>query len=652
MTTIDYTPIRDLSEAEFHARYACDRYTATVLSNRMRYIVEHMCTNMLHHAFSLILRDWYDFAATISGPPSTNYSMSTVSNSLVLFSGAMEHAVRNAVDEFGPENLRPGDVLMVNDPYRAGNHVNDICFIRPVFHDGEIVTFVALRAHQLDMGGVVPAGFSAVKKDVYETGLVIPPMLIYRDDEPIHHSFHLIFDNARYSALLLPDLITIYQNLLLGERLMRESIERYGVDAWLGAIRYSCDVPAESMAEAIAAIPDGVYTGGDLVDADGIDDELEYEIKVTITKIGSQMEFDFSGTSQQARTSINCGMFDTATAVGVAMKYMLDPKTPFNSGAYRNLDIVVPPGTIVSATPPDGAVFLYWEASQPALLAVFRALEAAVGKNAIAGDYGSLSIHNGHGELADGTPWVTVAQCGGEHGPWGATKDGDADSYAGFYLANNLDPATEAIESELPIVVLRKEFVADSAGSGYNRGGAAVLRDSMFLTPANHTSSPVHTKRSSGTGVLGGQDGRAGAVWMFPAAEYDVAQREDLIPLDDPEVYRTSVPVSGLLNPDTKAADPDKGEYFWFGSQPLWHTKPNDVFRYITNAGGGWGNPLEREPDRVLRDVRDEYITAETAARDYGVIVIGDPLTDPEGLEVDQEATRQRREDLRGEAQT
>lgn len=108
MTPSENTPIKDLTDAEFHARYACDRYTATVLANRMRYIVEHMCTNLLHHAFSLILRDWYDFAATISAPPKDNYLMSTVSNSLVLFSGAMEHAVRNAVDEAATAKLRAG----------------------------------------------------------------------------------------------------------------------------------------------------------------------------------------------------------------------------------------------------------------------------------------------------------------------------------------------------------------------------------------------------------------------------------------------------------------------------------------------------------------------------------------------------------------
>lgn len=640
MTEQTETALKNLSDAEFEQRYACDRYTATVLSNRMRYIVEHMCTNLLHHAFSMILRDWYDFAATISGPKSMNYTQSTVSNSLVLFSGAMEHAVRNAVEEFGVDKLRPGDVLMVNDPYRGGNHVNDICFIRPVFHNGGIVTFVALRAHQLDMGGIVPAGFSATKKDVYETGLVIPPMLIYRDDEPIASSFHLIFDNARYCALLLPDMITIYQNLLLGERLMTESISRYGAEAWLGAIQYSCDVTAESMHDAISALPDGVYEGDDLVDADGIDQTREYLVKVKITKHGSNMEFDFSGTSMQARTSINCGMFDTKTAVGVALKILLDPKSAFNSGVYRNLDLMIPPSSFIGASPPDGPLFLYWEASMPVLLAVFRALEPAVGLNAVGGDYGSLSIHNGHGVLPDGTPWVTVAQCGGEHGPWGATRSGDADSYEAFYLANNLDPATEAIESELPIVVLRKEYVPDSAGAGYNRGGAAVRRDSLFLHGASHTSSPVHTKRSSGAGVNGGGTGKAGAVWLFPAENYDVAKKKHLVPTDDAEVFRGSVPISGLLDKDTNLQDPENGKYFWFGSNPLWHTKPNDVFRYITNGGGGWGNPLERETERVMRDVRDEYVTIEGAARDFGVVVQGDPFEDPEGLTIDEDATR------------
>lgn len=117
---------------------------------------------------------------------------------------------------------------------------------------------------------------------------------------------------------------------------------------------------------------------------------------------------------------------------------------------------------------------------------------------------------------------------------------------------------------------------------------------------------------------------------MFPPAEYDVATEKDLVPLDQ-ETYRKSVPVSGLLDPETRAPDVENGQYFWFGRNPLWHTKARDVFRYVTNGGGGWGDPMSREPDRVLRDVRDEYVTVDGAARNFGVVVVGDPHRDPEG---------------------
>ncbi|MFF5987102.1 hydantoinase B/oxoprolinase family protein [Prauserella flavalba] len=636
--------LKDLDDGQFTERYGADRFTATVLASRMRYIVQHMCTGLLNNAFSLILRDWYDFAATISGPPEQNYPMSSVSNSLAMFLGTMSEAVRNTVEEYGPENLRPGDVVICNDPYRAGNHVNDICFIRPVFAGDRLISFVTLRAHQLDMGGVVPAGFSGTKRNVYENGLVIAPTLLYRDNKPIKSAFNLIFDNARYCALLLPDIKTIYANLLLGEQLILESVERYGVEAYLGAIRYSTDVSAEAMRTALAELPDGVYEAEEGIDCDGIDDTIDYRIKVKITKSGPRMELDFSGTSPQARTSINAGILDTKTAVGVALKFLIDPATPFTSGAYRDIDIVLPAGTFISATPPDGAVFLYWESTGPVLLAVFRALEKALGRKAVGGDYGSLNIHNANGVLEDGTPWVTTAQCGGEHGPWGATEAGDADSYSVVYQANNLDPATEAIESELPAVVLRKEYTPDSGGAGTNRGGAAVLKDTLYLTAAEHWSSPLHTKSPSGLGVYGGKSGGLGATWVFHADRGDVVRRKELIGTTD-EVYAEATPVAGMLNPDTKCIDPD-GKYFYFASTPVWHTKPHAVFRYLTNGGGGWGDPTERDPERVKKDVRDEYVTIEGAYRDYGVVITGDPLTDPEGLQVDEAATRKRRAEM------
>lgn len=635
------TAIRDLDDAEFRARYGADRFTASVLGNRMRYIVEHMSTGILRNAFSLILRDWYDFNATISGPPEQNYPMPAVGKSLAAFFGTMSEAVRNTVEEFGPGELREGDVLVSNDPYRVGNHVNDVCFIRPVFHEGRVVSYVSIRAHQLDMGGIVPAGFSATKRNVYETGLVIAPTLLYREGAPVRSTFNLILDNARFGPIILPDIKTINQSLALGERLIRQSIERYGIEAYHGAIRYAVDSSAESMAMALAGLPDGHYSSRESIDADGIDDTVQYEVAVDVTKVGERLEIDFSGTSPQARTCINAAALDAKCAVVMALKFLIDPTEPYTSGAFRSIDLVIPPGTVVSAVPPDGAVFMYWESTQAIIRGIFRALEKALGERAVGGDYGSLNIHNANGVLPGGIPWVGTAQCGGEHGPWGATRHGDADSYQSFYQVNALDPATEAIESDIPAVVLRKEYVIDSAGSGRHRGGAAVRKDTLYLTDAEHWSNPLSTRTATGIGVNEGRAGSQGAVWLFPPEVADVGGRADLVDID-PSVYAGTVPVAGVLDPDTKTTDP-AGRYFYFASTPVWHTAPQSMFRYETNGGGGWGDPFSRDPQDVCDDVRDEYVSIAGALADYGVVVVGDPQRKPEGVRVDVDATARAR---------
>lgn len=641
--------VRDLSDAQFETRYRTDRFTAAIAANRMRYIVKHMSTVLLTTSFSMILREWYDFAVTISGPPHMNYPMSTGSDSLSIFMFTMSDAVRNIVEEFGPGNIRPGDVLIANDPYRIGQHVNDVCFVRPVFYRGELISFITIRAHQLDMGGSVPGGFSGSKHNVYETGLVIPPILLYRDDLPQRPTFNLIFDNARFSDLILPDLKSLYQSLLLGERLMLGAIDRYGVDAFLGATRYSCDVAADAMRTAIRdRIPDGVYQGEDALDCDGTPRQRECRLKVRITKAGDRMEFDFSGTSPQAATSINCGPLDAKAAVGVALKMAIEQKTPLSSGCFRTIDLVLPPGTFISATPPSGPVFMYWEASFVIISAIYRALAPALGEDAVGPDFGSMMVHNGSGRRADGRPWLSVSNCGGEHGPWGATRAGDGDSYTINHTGNNLDPASEAIESAVPVVLLRKEYITDSGGPGRHRGGAAVMRDAFWLAPGEHNVTALHVKTPAGTGVHGGGDGTAQACWMFPSDGSNARMQAARLLANDPDIYLNAEPIAGMLDPVSHELDP-AGQYFYFGSRPVWEPGLGGALRFRTGGGGGWGDPLDREPERVLRDVRDEYVSIAGAERDYGVIIHGDPVNHPEMLRVDMAATAACRAALRAE---
>src|SRR5215213_5999401 len=253
--------IRDLGEQAFEERFGCDRFTATVLSNRFGYVVEHMCSQILTTAFSPILRDFYDFAATVTGPPSSGYLTPAVSNSIILFTGTMTESVRITIEEYGADRLEPGDVIIANDPYRTGTHVNDLLFIRPVFAGSQIVAFVTLKAHHLDMGGSVPGGFSTQKANLYEDGLVVSPRALYKAGRPVQETWTLIFDNSRFGDLLFPDMQTICSNLDLGDRLLSETVERYGTEAVLGAMTYVCDAGAERLTEAPAAVPPGAHVG-------------------------------------------------------------------------------------------------------------------------------------------------------------------------------------------------------------------------------------------------------------------------------------------------------------------------------------------------------------------------------------------------------
>ncbi|WP_026912112.1 hydantoinase B/oxoprolinase family protein [Patulibacter minatonensis] len=644
-TSTTVKALRDLGEDEFKERYNTDRLTATVLASRCRYAVGHMSTGLVTRAFSPIIRDWYDFAATLSGPPEEDYAMAVASQSVAVFTGLMADGVRNAVEEFGPEDLKPGDVLMCNDPNRIGSHVNDTLFTMPIFHEGKLSCFASIQAHQMDMGGTVPYGFSGTKANIYENGLVLPPILLFREGVPVKSTFSIFLDNVRAGGIILSDLMTIHQSLLLAARLMEETLERYGRDALIGALRFAVDGAAETMQTALQGVPDGIYHGEDTIDADGVNPE-EYTIKLRVNKRGGRCEVDLSGTSRQALGSINGGFLDAKTMIGLALRLLIDRRSHYNTGSYRHLDIVIPPGTMVSAMPPDSAIFLYWETTAPLITAMFRAMQKALGVEAVGADFGSLCLHNANGLTPDGTPWGSQAVAGGEHGPWGGSRHGDGDGYNVPFYANSFDPPTEAAETDAPMVMLRKEYVPDTAGPGANRGGHAVRRDSLWRTAADHYVMPLHMRHSSGVGVNGGGEGSVGGVWKIEKEQFDVAGKQKLLGVDE-AAYRDATPVGGLMDPETHVLDPENGEFFYFARNPVWQTQPDAMWRYITNGGGGWGDPLDRDPERVKNDVRDGYSTIGGALEQYGVVVSGDPDRDPEGLVLDLEATERTRQERR-----
>jgi N-methylhydantoinase B len=590
-----------------------------VLANRFRYVLEHVCQRLLACAFSPPLRDFYDFAATLTGPPELGYPVPAVSKTFVAFTGTMTESVRNTIEEYGPERLAPGDVIIANDPYRTGTHVNDVLFCRPVFHAGRIVAFVTIKAHQLDIGGSVPGGFSATKTSVYENGLVLSPRALFRGGAEVVETFELFRDKVRFAALIERDMRTLCACLELGEELLQASI-RQGAAVLLGAMRYACDADAERMTAALERLPDGVWRCAALVDWDG---------PTTAAVPGAcdhpQARRAHRGrpgvARRQARTSINGTFLDAKTVVGVALKFMLDPDGPFTSGLYRPVDILVPEGAICSALPPEGVVFAYGESTNALLLAMFAAMADALGEGAIAGDHGAPNIHTAHGRRADGSPWIAVGVNGGERGPWGATRAGDADSFSIFYQANAStrrsrspgrraggDPrrSTSPIMPALARTARRRR--AEDCCSSSRRHAVIVLRPE----PTGRGVRGVRTGRRVGVARWRRAGGvRAALAWRVSRCDACCRAPDPVSDAPDARGSTTGWPRAQLADAGRRGV-------------PLrhqWWRRLGDLFA--------------RDPERVRRDVRDGYVSIAGARADYGVVIEGDPEADPEGLRID-----------------
>ena len=629
--------LRDLDGEQFQARYGCDRFTATMLTNRCRYVAAHMANQVRSHAFSPVIRDGSDLCAMVSGPAELNYAMAAVSETMPLFYGSIPDAVRIVIEEYGADELEPGDVLIVNDYYRVGTHLNDACLMRPIFRDGQVVAVVTIRAHFLDMGGIALGGFEVTKKNTWEDGLRIPPMLVVSKGKPVTSVLKLLYDNTRLGFLCVPDIMTEIKALELGASLLEETIDRYGVAAYTGAVRYACDVSAEAMAEGLRSLPDGVYEGEDWLDGDGLPDSPEYSVKVRITKVGDRAEVDLRGSSGPTRTAINGAWPDVKTGLAFALKTLLDPTTPVSSGTLRNVDVIVPPSAMFNVGPPVPCQ-MYFLVVYTMVHATYRALNPVLGERAVATGFITASA-SGHGRRPDGLEGSLVDSAGpAVIGAWGATRHGDADAAQQSPLGNLIDGGVEIHELRGPVIWAASDYVPDSGGAGTYRGGSAILHDMLWRVPAAHDMQLLHHARrpTAGGGVNGGHAGPTTVAWLFDGEISELGTTLPELPsVTHGELYRQATPLGGVVDPDTHEPDPDGELVVLQGKLPR---RVGALVRVLAAGGGGWGDPWERDPELVKRDVRDEYVTIEGAARDYGVVIVGDPRQ-PEQLGVDVGAT-------------
>ena len=581
-------------ETDTHARH--DPIVLSLMQNRLDQISRHMGWVMTRTARSTIFSQSHDFSCFITDPEGT---LVANADGIPIHTGGGGFAARAIVARWG-DRIRRGDVFLLSDPYVAGgNHLPDWVVGRPIFLPPEagmhvdpedpdegfrLAGFCCNRAHQSDIGGGLAGTYNPEATEIWHEGIRLPVMKLYDRGEVRDDLWQMLLINCRTPELLDGDLLAMVGSTRIGSERVAALAEELGLESYFSHLNGILDHADRRMREAISALPDGVYLGADLSDNDCFE-KVDTWIRVRLTVAGDQMTLDFSESDAQMRGFKNSSVANTYSATYMALSSFFDPDIPRNEGTYRPCRIIAPEGTIVNARPPAPMTMNTVFVAHEIVSAVWKALALADPSRALAG--WSKTVH-GHvaGTDDEGRTWVMYHWHA--MGSPGATRERDGFNQMGHLISlGGLDIANlEFHEQNFPVRYRRWEFRTDAAGPGKRRGGSGVIYDADVLRPAAWSFRAEGLDTPSGYGVLGGGDGQAGEAWIEPA---------------------------------DAGAD---GPRFIPPKYGIRRQGPARMLAW-TPGGGGWGDPFEREPERVLRDVRDGIVSVEAARRDYGVVVRG-----------------------------
>lgn len=567
---------------------AIDPVTFEVVGNYLVSCVREMGTTLMRTAYSVVLREQMDCTAALFDPQG---QLIAQADHVPSHQGTLAYAARYVVDLF---ELDPGDVVILNHPYRGGTHHPDIMIFRPVFHDGRLVAIAAALGHQIDVGGRSPGSVATDARDVYEEGLIIPPLKLYRRGELVTEVIDMIAANIRMPRETLGDIRAEIAATTVGERRYIELCERYGAERLSEIIADLLDHSETMMRRDLSAYPSGTYRALGRMDSDGVSEE-PVEIAVAVTLDGGEVTIDFTGSSPQLKGPFNASLSSVEAACYCAVRYMVNPAILQNAGCYRPINLVLPPRSVVSpeAPAPLSGRFHTLERIATTIVSAFN---AARGEDAVGDSHGHLTSFSTSGRTADSDETFVLFEYHG--GGWGGTSRCDGLDATFGLMANCFDNPIEAIEMRYPLRVERYELIPESGGDGTYRGGMGLRKEIRYLEGSGYFTNRSDAQKFPAKGVLGGEPGRP--------------SRHRLVRADG-----------------TTEELPSKATNLSIAA--------GDLMILESAGGGGYGPPCRRAPERVLDDLLDEKIGLETAESVYGVVIT------QTGMEIDTAATARRR---------
>ena len=556
-------------------RRKADPVLTEIVRNGVLAVTEEMKTNLMRTAYNMIIYEALDFTVGLYTAEGETVSIGL---GLPMFIRGMAETVKAKLRHFGAKGIRPGDILVTNDAYTTGSHLNHFTFSMPVFHRGKLVGFACCMAHWTDVGGTL----GGVTTDIYSEGLQIPITKYQKAGVVNQDLVDIIRMNVRIPERAMGDLRAQVTAVKTGERRFLELLERYGRNQVLSCIHNMMDQSEAAARAQTRSIPDGVYEAESYMDDDGVEIGKRVPIRVRVVVKGDQMTIDLSEVGRQVAGFYNSGATTGQACAQVAYKCLTSPTDyPINEGSFRSLKVVLEPGTVVSAVRP--AAMRWWMTFPMTVVdTVFKAMGDAIPERTIAGHHADLLVGLMSGiSPKDGR--LFLASAGPMGGGWGAKHNEDGmNAVVCLNDGDTHNHPVEQMEAKYPLLFERHALREDSGGAGKFRGGLGaeqVIRARAPLT-VNLQIDRVHCRP---WGLAGGGDGYGNEVRLRIGGK-EIA---DL--------------------PNAKVL-----------TQRL---KPGDAFIVLSGGGGGFGPPRERDPAKVAHDVRQGYVSAKAAAELYGVKV-------------------------------
>jgi N-methylhydantoinase B len=576
-----------------------DPFTTEVIRAAVVAITDEMKTNLMRTAYNMIIYEAEDFTVGLFDADGNTISIGL---GLPMFIRGLSDTVKAKLKHWGKENIHPGDILLTNDPQVMGSHLNHMIFSLPIFHDGELIAFSSSMGHWQDVGGVL----GTVTRDVFSEGLQMPFVKIFKEGKQDDELTAIIRTNCRLPEFAMGDFRAQIAAIRTGERRVMRLIERYGVETFKQSVQRIFDQSEKLARTAVKNIPDGVYQAESFMDDDGVNIGRSIPIKICVEIAGDQMTVDLSGVSPQVAGPYNSGATAGRSASEVAFKFLTTPLLlPINEGSFRPLKIVLPPGRIVSAAKP-APVRTWMTVPMTVADTIFKALAEACPNSVLAGHHADLAAPRTFGlDPKTGRSFHFPPMLSG--GGWGALSDRDGQS-ATFCIndGDTHNTPVEAGEGRAPIFVAYRKLRQDSGGAGKFRGGLGVSQEVRLLS-AGHVLSAMERALCPPWGLHGGKA-------ALPN-RFSIVRKEGSV-----EVMKTGK-TPGIV--------------------PL---QEGDGFLVEVGGGGGFCNPLERDPEQVLADVRAGYVSVDAARCDYGVVL----KQQRRRLELDMTATADLRRDRKG----